>query len=139
MEMINGLLTLKTLAGIELFAAFSFIAFWVYWLNFAREEDWMPEGFMDHERLFVFPDLTIAAIFGLSAFLLLNDNTAGLHTSLLGAGMMMFLIIIDIVYLGKNGLFALKRNGGEHITIILLLIIICFFVIFTVFSQLLKA
>ena len=130
---------MKILAGVELFAAFSFIAFWLYWLNFAKKEDWMPAGFMDHERLFVFPDLTIAGIFGLSAYFLLNDNMAGLHTSLLGAGMMMFLIIIDIVYLGKNGLFALKRNGGEHITIILLLIIICVFITFSVFSQLLKA
>ncbi len=129
MDIFAGLMTMKTLAILELVAAIGIAVFWVFWLNSAKEEDWMPEGFMEHERLFVIPDLTMAVILGLSAVLLLTGRAIGFQTSLLGAGMMLFLILIDIVYLGRNGLFSPRRNGAMHIAIIASLSLICFFIV----------
>jgi hypothetical protein len=133
MDLLTAWMTMKTLAILELVAAIGIAAFWVYWLSSAKAEGWMPEGFMKHERLFVFPDLTMSGILGLSAVLLLYSNSAGLQTSLLGAGMMLFLILIDIVYLAGNGLFSPKRNGVMHLTIISLLSLVCCYIIFTSF------
>ena len=101
---------IATVAGILLF-----------WHSAGRRsfgEPWRPPGFAEHERAFRVPDTVIASLLVVSALLVWAGRPLGRGLALVAAGMLLFLGIIDLCYLRRNGLFSREHDGVTHASIV---------------------
>jgi hypothetical protein len=120
-------------AGLELAAALGIGAFWMTWFREKHGEEWLPEGYVQHERVFVFPDSALALLLVASAILLVTDHPLGRSLSLVCAGMLAFLGILDAAYFWQTGLFARERGGGLNAAVVvamltLAVVLVVFFI-----------
>ena len=99
------------IAGLEVTAAIGITAFWISWFREAHDQEWLPSGYVQHERVFVFPDSVLAALLVVSAVLLVAGEPLGRSLSLVCAGMLAFLGVIDAAYFWQTGLLARDRGG----------------------------
>jgi hypothetical protein len=81
-------------------------------------KEWLPEGYVQHERVFVFPDAVLAVLLTASAVLLLTDQPLGRSLSLVCAGMLAFLGLLDAAYFWQTGVFARGRGGVANATVV---------------------
>ena len=116
------------IAVIEILMAGGIALFWFTWLRTDHDEPWLPAGFNEHERVFVYPDLTMCLLMITSAILLLNGFAAGRRLSLVCAGMMLFLAVIDTAYFIQHGLFSKEKNGWFHFSIVALFFAVSIFI-----------
>lgn len=100
-----------TVATLQLVTALGIAAFWVTWFREPHTEPWLPEGYVDHERVFVFPDSILAGLLTLSAVLSVAGVPLGRTLSLVCAGMLTFLGVIDAAYFAQHGMYARERGG----------------------------
>ena len=77
--------------------------------------DGHPDGYVTHERAFLLPDLTLAALLAATAVLTLLGSQAKDATGLLAAGMMLFLGLIDLGYDLGNGAKAWEYTADAAI------------------------
>jgi hypothetical protein len=108
-----------TVAALELLAAVGIAAFWVTWFREDHSQAWLPSGYVQHERVFVFPDALLAVLLVVSAGLLVAGEPLGRSLSLVCAGMLGFLGIIDAAYFWQTGLFARKRGGVANAAVVI--------------------
>ena len=106
-------------AGLEVVAAVGIGAFWVTWFREGHDQEWLPSGYVQHERVFVFPDAALAALLVVSAGLLMFEEPLGQSLSLVCAGMLGFLGIIDAAYFWQTGLFARERGGVANAAVVI--------------------
>lgn len=85
--------------------------FWTTWFRRPHAAAWQPPGYVEHERVFVFPDTALAALLVASAALLVLERPLGASLALVSAGMLGFLGIIDAAYFAQHGMFARDRDG----------------------------
>lgn len=104
-------MTTTAVAVLQLLTAAGIAAFWVTWLREEHTEPWLPEGYVRHERAFVWSDGVLAALLVASAGLLLADRPLGASLGLVCAGMLAFLGVLDAAYFAREGLFARSRGG----------------------------
>jgi len=107
------------IAGLEVTAALGIAIFWVTWFREEHDQDWLPAGYVQHERVFVFPDALLAALLALSAVLLVAGSPLGRSLSLVCAGMLAFLGTIDAAYFWQTGLFARDRGGAANAAVVM--------------------
>ena len=90
-DLITGVLEIATGVGI--------IAFWIlfYSTDMMKPKN-PPEGYMSHERAFVFPDTLTSIALIAAAILLFMKNPLGGSLSLVCSGALMFLGVIDLAY-----------------------------------------
>lgn len=117
-------ISVKIIAAAQLIMAAGITYFWINWLRTEHNESWLPTGYLEHERCFVYPDSVMSVMMVVSAILLLIGEPLGERLALISGGMMLFLAIIDIAYFAQNGLFAKDRGGRENLGLVILLIII---------------
>lgn len=98
-------------AGLEVAAAVAIAAFWVAWFRDVHDQEWLPTGYVQHERAFVLPDAVLAVTLLASATLLVTGEPLGRSLSLVCAGMLAFLGIVDAAYFWQTGLLARRRGG----------------------------
>lgn len=91
--------------------AIGIVTYWVTWFSTDHAASWLPVGYVEHERVFVFPDSILAALLVATATLLLLDRPAARLLAAFCAGMMMFLAVIDAAYFAQHGLFDPARDG----------------------------
>jgi hypothetical protein len=108
---VTGAIPVGIVAGLEVLAAAAIVAFWVTWLRQGHDEDWLPPGYVEHERAFLLPDGLLAALLVVSAVLLVGGQPLGRTLSLVCAGMLAFLGLLDAAYFWRTGLFARERGG----------------------------
>jgi len=106
-------------AGLEVTAALGIAVFWVTWLREEHDQEWLPAGYVQHERVFVFPDALLAVLLVVSAGLLVAGEPLGRSLSLVCAGMLGFLGIIDAAYFWQTGLFARERGGVANAAVVI--------------------
>ena len=106
-------------AGLQMATAIGIAVFWVTWFREAHDEEWLPEGYVQHERVFVFPDAVLAVLPVAAALLLLADQPLGRSLSLVCAGMLAFLGLLDAAYFWQTGLFARERGGFANAAVVL--------------------
>ena len=123
------------IAGLELAAALGIAAFWVTWFREKHDEEWLPEGYVQHERVFVFPDSALAVLLVASAILLVTDHPLGRTLSLVCAGMLAFLGILDAAYFWQTGLFARERGGGVNAAVVVAMLTLAVVLIVSFVSQ----
>lgn len=108
--------TIHTIVAIaQIFMAAGIIHFWYQWFRTDHKEEWLPAGYEEHERVFVYPDTVLSILLITSAILLLSGNPYGEKLTLVCGGMMLFLTIIDIAYFLQHGMFAKEKNGVYHL------------------------
>lgn len=116
MEFVN----IKTVVAIAQVAMAAGIAhFWVKWFRTEHNEPWLPKGYIEHERVFVFSDSVMSILMVISAVLLLSGHRLGESLTLVCGGMMLFLTVIDTAYFYQNGMLSKERNGKENWGLIL--------------------
>jgi hypothetical protein len=107
-----------TLAGLEVLAAVGIAVFWVTWLCQSHDQPWLPVGYRQHERAFVVPDAVLAVLLVASAALLVSGRPLGRSLSLVCAGMLAFLGLVDAAYFWRTGLFARERGGVVNAAVV---------------------
>ncbi len=122
-------------AGLELAAALGVAAFWMTWFREKHDEEWLPEGYVQHERVFVFPDSVLAVVLVASAILLVTDQPFGRSLSLVCAGMLTFLGILDAAYFWQTGLFARERGGGVNAAVVVAMLTLAVVLVVSFVSQ----
>lgn len=103
---------------VQLLAAAGIVGFWMTAGRAAFDEPWRPPGFALHERAFTTPDTIAAALMALSAVLVLGGHQLGRSLGLVAAGMLLFLGVIDTVYMRQNDLFRPQHDGRMHTAIV---------------------
>jgi hypothetical protein len=114
----------KIVAAVQILAALGIARFWTTWLRTEHEEPWLPKGYVEHERCFVYPDSVLAILMVISAILLFAGNALGERLTLVCGGMMLFLLVIDTAYFLQNGMFAKEKGGADHLRLILTLTVV---------------
>jgi hypothetical protein len=108
---VTGDAAVWVIAGLMVLAALVIAAFWVTWFRAEHDEDWLPDGYEDHEAPFVWADLPMAALLVAAAILLVLEEPVGERLALIAAGMLAFLGILDAAYFWRTGMFARERDG----------------------------
>jgi hypothetical protein len=111
----------RIVAGVQILVALGIVQFWVKWFRTEHNEPWLPIGYTLHERCFVYPDSVLAVLMVASAILLILGNSLGERLTLVGGGMILFLVVIDTAYFLQNGMFAKEKGGGENVRLSIVL------------------
>jgi len=93
-------------------------SFWISFFSSLSKKDFshMPDGYLLHEKSFVWPDSIIVVLLFSSAFLLWTNDLLGEKLALVAGGMMLFLGVIDIAYEVANEMFKKPRASlGDFI------------------------
>jgi hypothetical protein len=114
----------RIIAAVQILTAIGIAGFWITWLRTEHLEPWLPTGYVEHERCFVYPDSVLAALMVVSAILLLLGHGLGERLTLVCGGMMLFLTVIDTAYFLQNGMFAREKGGAGHRRLIILLTVV---------------
>ena len=113
----------KIVAAVQILTALGIAQFWIQWFRTEHNEPWLPTGYTEHERCFVYPDSVLAVLMVVSAMLLILGDPLGERLTLVCGGMMLFLAVIDAAYFLQNGMFAKEKGGGENLRLSLVLIL----------------
>ncbi|HET6877192.1 MAG TPA: hypothetical protein VFH38_06655 [Jatrophihabitans sp.] len=95
----------------QLLTAVGIAVFWATWFRQPHTASWQPRGYVEHERVFVYPDSILATLLVVSAALLLAEQPVGQTLALVCAGMLAFLGVIDAAYYAQHGMYARERDG----------------------------
>jgi hypothetical protein len=114
----------RIVAAVQILVAMGIARFWTTWLRAEHEEPWLPTGYVEHERCFVYPDSVLAALMVVAAILVFLGNSLGERLTLVCGGMMLFLAVIDTAYFLQNGMFARQKGGAENLRLILILSVV---------------
>lgn len=120
----------KIIAVAQIGMAIGIIRFWFLWFRTSHNQPWLPTGYIEHERCFVFPDTVMSMLMIVSAALLLLGFDLGERLTLVCGGLMLFLTVIDTAYLIQNGMLANERGGTENRRILIAAGIMSFVMIF---------
>ena len=114
----------RIVAAVQILTAIGIAGFWITWLRTEHQEPWLPVGYVEHERCFVYPDSVLAALMVVAAILLLLGHALGERLTLVCGGMMLFLTVIDTAYFLQNGMFSKEKGGAGHRLLIILLTVV---------------
>jgi hypothetical protein len=120
----------KIVAVTQIIMAVGIIRFWIIWFREEHNEPWLPPGYIEHERTFVYPDSVLSLLMIISAILIFLEKPLGASLTLVCGGMMLFLTVIDIAYFAQHGLFAKERGGVENWGLIMPMVVMSFLMIF---------
>jgi hypothetical protein len=109
----------KIVAVAQIIMAVGIIRFWIIWFRAEHNEPWLPAGYIEHERTFVYPDAVLSILMVISAALLFIGEETGKSLTLVCGGMMLFLTVIDTAYFTQHSLFAKKRGGIENLGVVI--------------------
>ena len=106
------------IAGLELASALGIVVFWTTWYRATHDEEWLPAGYVQHARSFLPADALLALLLVASAVLLVTNQPLGWALSLVCAGMLAFLGLLDAAYFWQTGLFARDRGGVANAAVV---------------------
>lgn len=105
----------RFVAAAQLATALGIAYFWFTWFRTPHTESWLPKGYLEHERCFVYPDSVLSVLLVTSALLLWQTHPLGASLALVCAGMALFLAVIDTAYFLQHGMFSRHRGGFENL------------------------
>jgi hypothetical protein len=98
----------KAIAVLELLTAIGIILFWVGFFTVGLAPKNPPPGYFVYEHSFPLPDSVLALGLITAALLLLNGKSLGRSLSLVAAGGLIFLGVIDFSFNVQNGMYAIS-------------------------------
>ena len=114
----------------QIIMAVGIIRFWFMWFRTDHNEPWLPAGYVEHERTFVYPDSVMSVLMIIAAILLFMNKPLGEKLTLVCGGMMLFLTVIDIAYFAQHGLFAKERGGAGNWGLVIPMVVMSVLMIF---------
>ena len=100
---------LTTIAILELLTAVGLILFWILFFTVGLAPKNPPRGYLEYEHSFPLPDGLLAILMLVSGTLLLLNNPLGVSLSLVAAGALVFLGVLDFSFNIQNGLYKTSR------------------------------
>jgi hypothetical protein len=98
----------KTVAALELITAAGIILFWIGFFTVGLAPKNPPAGYFIYEHSFPLPDSIFATILIAAALLLSKGKPLGRSLSLVAAGGLIFLGVVDFSFNIQNGVYALS-------------------------------
>ncbi len=96
----------KATAVLELLTGLGIILFWVGFFTIGLAPENPPAGYFVYEHSFPLPDCLLAITLIVSAVLLLKGRPLGRTLSLVAAGALIFLGLLDFSFNIQNGMYA---------------------------------
>lgn len=95
-----------------------FTLYWVTWFSAEHTEPWLPPGYVEHERAFVFTDAPLTILLVVIALLLVRGRPEARSVALFAAGMLAFLGVVDLGYFAMTGMFDPAHDGLVNAVIV---------------------
>jgi len=100
---------LMTIAILELLTGVGLILFWILFFTVGLAPKNPPRGYMEYEHSFPLPDGLLAILLLAAGALLLLNNPLGGNLSLIAAGALLFLGVLDFSFNIQNGLYKTSK------------------------------
>jgi hypothetical protein len=101
---------LKTIAILELLTGVGLILFWIGFFTIGLAPKNPPKGYMEYEHSFPLPDGLLSILLLAAGILLLLNNPLGSNLSLIAAGALVFLGVLDFSFNIQNGVYKLSKS-----------------------------
>ena len=101
---------LKTIAILELLTGAGLILFWIGFFTIGLAPKNPPKGYMEYEHSFPLPDGLLAILLLAAGILLLLNNSVGSTLSLIAAGALVFLGVLDFSFNIQNGVYKISKS-----------------------------
>ncbi|HRZ25723.1 MAG TPA: hypothetical protein P5346_06245 [Spirochaetota bacterium] len=99
---------LKPVVVLESLTAIGLILFWTGFFTIGLAPESPPPGYFEYEHSFPLPDLILAAALLAAAWMLRRGKPAGRTLSLVCAGALIFLGVLDFSFNIQNGMYAIS-------------------------------
>jgi len=100
---------LKTIAVLELLTGIGLILFWILFFTVGLAPKNPPQGYFAYEHSFPLPDGLLAIVLLVAGTLLMLNNPLGINLSLIAAGALVFLGVLDFSFNIQNGLYKTSK------------------------------
>jgi hypothetical protein len=101
---------MTAIAILELLTAVGLILFWIGFFTIGLAPKNPPKGYMEYEHSFPLPDGLLALLLLVAGILLLLNNPWGGHLSLVAAGALIFLGVLDFSFNIQNGVYKISKS-----------------------------
>jgi hypothetical protein len=102
------------IAILELLTAVGLILFWILFFTVGMAPKNPPPGYLAYEHSFPVPDGLLSILLLVAGIMLLLNNPLGVNLSLIAAGALLFLGVLDISFNLQNGIY--KISAGDLIS-----------------------
>jgi hypothetical protein len=100
-----GIKGLKTIAILEMLTGIGIILFWIGFFTIGLAPENPPQCYFAYERSFPLPDIILSITIIASGMLLLKNKESGRTLSLICAGGLIFLGLLDFSFNIQNGIY----------------------------------
>jgi hypothetical protein len=100
---------LRTIAILELLTGAGLILFWILFFTVGLAPKNPPPGYFAYEHSFPLPDGLLSILMLVTGTLLMLNNPLGIHLSLIAAGALVFLGVLDFSFNIQNGLYKTSK------------------------------
>ncbi len=98
------------------------VVYWVRWFRTPHDQEWLPAGYVGHEKALVYPNAIMSMLLVTTAVMTVFERPNANNVGLIAAGMMGLLAITDIAYLVDHDLFRGERGGRVNAAMVLALL-----------------
>jgi hypothetical protein len=95
----------RLIASLQIVTAVGLILFWVAFFTVGMAPDNAPSCYFAYEHSFPLPDGLLAVLLLFAGILLMKNSTAGRKLSLVAAGALIFLGVLDFSFNIQNGIY----------------------------------
>jgi hypothetical protein len=101
---------LTTIAILELLTGVGLILFWIGFFTIGLAPKNPPKGYMEYEHSFPLPDGLLAVLLLAAGILILLNIPVGRNLSLIAAGALLFLGVLDFSFNIQNGVYKISKS-----------------------------
>ena len=101
---------MTAIAVLELLTGVGLILFWIGFFTIGLAPKNPPKGYMEYEHSFPLPDGLLALLLLAAGILLLLNNPWGGNLSLVAAGALVFLGVLDFSFNIQNGVYKISKS-----------------------------
>jgi hypothetical protein len=101
---------LTTIAILELLTGVGLILFWIGFFTIGLAPKNPPKGYMEYEHSFPLPDGLLAVLLLTAGILILLNIPVGRNLSLIAAGALLFLGVLDFSFNIQNGVYKISKS-----------------------------
>ncbi len=101
---------MTAIAVLELLTGVGLILFWIGFFTIGLAPKNPPQGYMEYEHSFPLPDGLLAVLLLVAGILLMLNNPWGVHLSLIAAGALIFLGVLDFSFNIQNGVYKISKS-----------------------------
>jgi len=98
------------IAILELLTGVGLILFWIGFFTIGLAPKNPPKGYLEYEHSFPLPDGLLAILLLVAGTLLLLNNPLGSTLSLIAAGALVFLGVLDFSFNIQNGVYKISKS-----------------------------